>query len=69
MVEQKNFTAESFATMLAALLGDTARLSAMAAAALGQGVPDAVVRLADLVEQLGRGEPASGPLHITQEDR
>ena len=69
MIEQKNFSDTGFATMLTALLGDASRLSAMAAAALGQGVPDAVGRLADLVEQLGRGEPVSGPLHITQEDR
>ena len=69
MIEQKNFTAETFATTLTELLGDVSRLSSMAGAALGQGVPDAVGRLADLVEQLGRGEAASGPLHITQEDR
>ena len=69
MIEQKNFTEDGFAAVLTDLLGDAARLKSMAAAALGQGVPDAVVRLADLVEQLGRGEPVSVPLHIAQEDR
>ena len=69
MIEQKNFTEEGLAAVLTELLGDAAMLKSMAAAALGQGVPDAVRRLADLVEQLGRGEPVSAPLHIAQEDR
>ncbi len=69
MIEQKNFTEDGFAAVLTDLLGDAAKLKSMATAALGQGVPDAVRRLADLVEQLGRGEPVAVPLHITQEDR
>lgn len=52
LMEQKDITPERLATEIAALLGDSARLARMAAAAKGIGKPDAVVRLADVVEAL-----------------
>ncbi|MGV8996701.1 MAG: undecaprenyldiphospho-muramoylpentapeptide beta-N-acetylglucosaminyltransferase [Parvibaculaceae bacterium] len=67
MIEQKNFTEDSLAAELTTLLGDAPRLQAAAHAALGQGAPDAVRRLADLVESLGRG--TSVPVQIAQETR
>ncbi|MES1991307.1 MAG: undecaprenyldiphospho-muramoylpentapeptide beta-N-acetylglucosaminyltransferase [Pseudomonadota bacterium] len=67
MIEQKNFTEESLAAELVKLLADAPRLQSAAKAALGQGAPDAVVRLADLVESLGRG--ASVPVQIAEESR
>jgi UDP-N-acetylglucosamine--N-acetylmuramyl-(pentapeptide) pyrophosphoryl-undecaprenol N-acetylglucosamine transferase len=83
MIEQKDFSVASFAARLVDLLGDSTQLAAMAHAALGQGAPDAVRRLADLVEELGRGEftfaassqktivdssGPSGPLLFAQEE-
>lgn len=83
MMEQKDFSETTLSAELDALLNDGARLAAMAEAALGQGAPDAVHRLADLVEALGRGEfksvasspiptidssGPSGPLLFAQED-
>lgn len=83
MIEQKDFSEEGFAARLGDLLGDSAKLATMARAALGQGAPDAVRRLADLVEGLGRGEftaaasshktivdssGPSGPLLFAQEE-
>jgi UDP-N-acetylglucosamine--N-acetylmuramyl-(pentapeptide) pyrophosphoryl-undecaprenol N-acetylglucosamine transferase len=54
---QETFTAPALAEMLGALLGDTARLAAAAAAARALGRPDAAERLADLVQRLA---PANG---------
>ena len=48
-IEQRNFTPERLATEVAALSGDSARLSAMAHAAKSAGTIDAAERLADLV--------------------
>lgn len=74
MIEQKDFTPDNLSRKLASLLVDGAALERSAKAALAQGAPDAVCRLADLVEALGRGEnvPAqhiSDPLQPLQEDR
>lgn len=52
LMEQKDITAEALSAAIAELLGDPARLAQMAAAAKSIGKPDAVVRLADLVETL-----------------
>jgi UDP-N-acetylglucosamine--N-acetylmuramyl-(pentapeptide) pyrophosphoryl-undecaprenol N-acetylglucosamine transferase len=81
MIEQKYFTEDALAARLTGLLADGSTLQASARAALSQGAPDAVRRLADLVETLGRGEfkahaPAaltdqrgpSGPLQFAMED-
>ncbi len=83
MIEQKDFFKNSLATQLGGLIGNSAKLGAMARAALGQGAPDAVRRLADLVEGLGRGKftaavssqktivdrsGPSGPLLFAQEE-
>jgi UDP-N-acetylglucosamine--N-acetylmuramyl-(pentapeptide) pyrophosphoryl-undecaprenol N-acetylglucosamine transferase len=81
MIEQKNFSQEALADRLADLLVDGSALAGAAEAALGQGAPDAVKRLADLVEALGRGEfvtqtkitsisdqsSSAGPLYFVQE--
>lgn len=56
MIEQKNFTETTLAERLATLFSDPASLGKAAKAALAQGQPNAVCRLADLVEALGRGE-------------
>lgn len=56
MIEQKNFTEAVLAEKLAALFDDPSMLTEAAGAALAQGQPRAVRRLADLVEALGRGE-------------
>ena len=58
MVEQKDMTPERLATDLAGLMADPARLAAAAAAALKCGRPDAVQRLADVVERVAAGAPA-----------
>jgi UDP-N-acetylglucosamine--N-acetylmuramyl-(pentapeptide) pyrophosphoryl-undecaprenol N-acetylglucosamine transferase len=56
-IEQKELTPERLASALSRLLGAPDMLAQAAAAAKRQGRPDAVVRLADLVEELvGRGE-------------
>ncbi|MFZ3032883.1 MAG: undecaprenyldiphospho-muramoylpentapeptide beta-N-acetylglucosaminyltransferase [Parvibaculum sp.] len=82
MIEQKDFTEEVLASRLQGLLADPSTLVDAAQAALRQGAPDAVRRLADLVEALGRGEfkahieekmlsdetGPSGPLLLAQED-
>ena len=82
MIEQKNFTEEALAERLQELLANPSALADAARAALRQGAPDAVRRLADLVEALGRGEfkahveektlsdetGPSGPLLFVQED-
>ena len=51
-LEQKNYTPEFLAGALADLLTSPDRLEQAAAAARAQGRPDAVTRLADLVEEL-----------------
>ena len=56
MIEQKDFTEESLAARLQELLAEPSTLANAARAALRQGAPDAVRRLADLVEALGSGE-------------
>jgi UDP-N-acetylglucosamine--N-acetylmuramyl-(pentapeptide) pyrophosphoryl-undecaprenol N-acetylglucosamine transferase len=56
-IEQKELTAERLASAIARLLAEPDRLAKAAAAARRQGRPDAVVRLADLVEELiGSGQ-------------
>jgi UDP-N-acetylglucosamine--N-acetylmuramyl-(pentapeptide) pyrophosphoryl-undecaprenol N-acetylglucosamine transferase len=52
LMEQKDITTETLTAAIAGLLADPARLAQMAAAAKAIGKPDAVVRLADLVEEL-----------------
>jgi len=82
MIEQRDFSEEALAERLQAFLTDSSALADAARAALRQGAPDAVRRLADLVEALGRGEfkthieektlsdetGPSGPLLFVQED-
>ena len=51
-IEQKDLTAERMAADIAVLLGSPDRLNSAAIAAKKQGRPDAVVRLADHVEEL-----------------
>ncbi len=58
-IEQKDLTSARLAAEIAALAGDPERLVAAAAAAKRQGRPDAVARLADLVESLAAGAPAA----------
>jgi UDP-N-acetylglucosamine--N-acetylmuramyl-(pentapeptide) pyrophosphoryl-undecaprenol N-acetylglucosamine transferase len=61
-IEQQNLTSERFARAIGDLLGSPDRLSNMAMAAKRQGRPDAVIRLADLVEELmGRPRPLRTP--------
>lgn len=55
MAEQAALTPEKLAGLIADLLADPARLAAMASAARAQGRPDAVRRLADLVEHVAAG--------------
>ncbi|MBS0559696.1 MAG: undecaprenyldiphospho-muramoylpentapeptide beta-N-acetylglucosaminyltransferase [Proteobacteria bacterium] len=52
---QPSFTVDALSARLSALLSDPAALAAMAAAARGQGRPDAAARLADLVQALAQG--------------
>lgn len=52
MVEQKDLTPQRLAEIVAGLAGDPAALVAAAAAAKAAGRPDAVGRLADLVEEM-----------------
>jgi UDP-N-acetylglucosamine--N-acetylmuramyl-(pentapeptide) pyrophosphoryl-undecaprenol N-acetylglucosamine transferase len=54
-IEQKELSPRRLAQEIGALLADPARLSGAAAAAKRLGRPDAVARLADLVEELRRG--------------
>jgi UDP-N-acetylglucosamine--N-acetylmuramyl-(pentapeptide) pyrophosphoryl-undecaprenol N-acetylglucosamine transferase len=56
MIEQKNFSEDTLSERLGTLLNDATTLGNAAKAALSQGAPNAVRRLADLVEILGRGE-------------
>jgi len=56
-IEQKDFSPQKLARDIGTLLDEPDRLAAAAAAAKSQGRPDAVLRLADLVEELvGRRE-------------
>ena len=55
MFNEKDFPAERLAAELSALLADPSRLRTAAAAALKVGRPDAVDRLADLVERVAAG--------------
>jgi UDP-N-acetylglucosamine--N-acetylmuramyl-(pentapeptide) pyrophosphoryl-undecaprenol N-acetylglucosamine transferase len=54
-IEQKELSPQRLAQEIGALLADPARLSGAAAAAKRLGRPDAVARLADLVEELRQG--------------
>jgi UDP-N-acetylglucosamine--N-acetylmuramyl-(pentapeptide) pyrophosphoryl-undecaprenol N-acetylglucosamine transferase len=54
VAEQAGLTPERLAGILTELLSDPARLARMATAARGLGRPDAVERLADLVERLAK---------------
>jgi UDP-N-acetylglucosamine--N-acetylmuramyl-(pentapeptide) pyrophosphoryl-undecaprenol N-acetylglucosamine transferase len=54
-IEQKDISSQRLASELGALFLDPARLGAAAQAAKAQGRPDAVGRLADLVEELLQG--------------
>lgn len=59
-LEQKNITIDRLATEIGNLLEAPDKLATMAAAARGQGRPNAVVLLANLVEELmGRWTPAT----------
>lgn len=58
IMEQATLSPPSLATRLGALLGDPATLTAAAAAAKSLGQPNAVERLAGLVEGLVRGKSA-----------
>jgi UDP-N-acetylglucosamine--N-acetylmuramyl-(pentapeptide) pyrophosphoryl-undecaprenol N-acetylglucosamine transferase len=55
---ERELTPERLCAEVAEILSDPARASAMAAAALTQGRPDAATRLADLVEELAAGRAA-----------
>jgi UDP-N-acetylglucosamine--N-acetylmuramyl-(pentapeptide) pyrophosphoryl-undecaprenol N-acetylglucosamine transferase len=54
-IEQKDLDAERFAAEIGALMTAPDRLNSAAIAAKKQGRPDAVARLADLVEELAGG--------------
>ena len=59
-IEQKELTPERLASAISRLLGAPDMLAQAAAAAKRQGRPDAVVRLADLVEELiGSGQKSA----------
>jgi UDP-N-acetylglucosamine--N-acetylmuramyl-(pentapeptide) pyrophosphoryl-undecaprenol N-acetylglucosamine transferase len=58
MIEQKDMTPERLASDLVGMIEDPDRLTAAAAAARSLGRPDAVERLADLVERVAAGKPA-----------
>lgn len=60
MIEQKDMTPERLAAELAAMIEDPARLAAAAKSAREIGRPDAVERLADVVEKVAAGEPVVG---------
>lgn len=55
MAEQKTLDPAKLADLVAGLVREPSRLTAMAAAAKGEGRPDAVTRLADLVEHIAAG--------------
>ena len=51
MIREDDLTVDALTGVLASVLGDPARLSAMSAAARSVAIPDAAARLADLVEE------------------
>jgi UDP-N-acetylglucosamine--N-acetylmuramyl-(pentapeptide) pyrophosphoryl-undecaprenol N-acetylglucosamine transferase len=59
MIEQKDMTPERLASDLVGMIKDPDRLKTAAAAARSLGRPDAVERLADLVERVAAGKPAN----------
>jgi UDP-N-acetylglucosamine--N-acetylmuramyl-(pentapeptide) pyrophosphoryl-undecaprenol N-acetylglucosamine transferase len=65
MVEQKEMTPERLAADLASLMSEPARLSAVAQAAKSAGRPDAVARLADVVERVAAGASVSQTAGVT----
>ncbi len=65
MVEQAGMTPERLAAELSGLMGAPARLSAAAAAAKKAGRPDAVARLADVVERVAAGASAGSISGVT----
>ena len=65
MVEQKDMTPDRLAADLTGLMADPARLAAAAAAAKKTGRPDAVARLADVVERVAAGASAGGISGVT----
>jgi len=59
-IEQKELTPDRLAAAITRLLSSPQVLESAAASAKGQGRPDAVARLADMVEELvGRGEKSA----------
>src|SRR5690606_26759540 len=58
LVEQANLTPAHLATWLTEAMAQPDRLAAAARASAGFGRPDAVARLADLIETLVRGRAA-----------
>ncbi len=67
-IEQATLTEAALARKLAALFAAPSSLAAAAKAALAQGQPRAVRRLADLVEALGRGELYRHPIADGDDD-
>ena len=65
MVEQKDMTPERLAAELAGLMRQPDRLVAAAAAARKVGRPDAVARLADVVERVAAGASAGQAAGVT----
>lgn len=59
MIEQKDMTSERLASDLSALMENPARLAAAARSARAIGRPDAVERLADIVEKVAAREPVT----------
>ena len=57
VIEQKELTPERLAAELKGFVWDPKQLAKMAATSRIAGRPDAVLRLADLVERVARGEP------------
>jgi UDP-N-acetylglucosamine--N-acetylmuramyl-(pentapeptide) pyrophosphoryl-undecaprenol N-acetylglucosamine transferase len=55
VIPDSELTADRLADEVGALLADSARLDAMAAAAARLGRPDAADRVVDLLEEYGRG--------------
>jgi UDP-N-acetylglucosamine--N-acetylmuramyl-(pentapeptide) pyrophosphoryl-undecaprenol N-acetylglucosamine transferase len=58
LVQQRDLTAENFATMLEEILANPGELGRRASAARSLGKPDATARLADLVDRIARKEAA-----------
>jgi UDP-N-acetylglucosamine--N-acetylmuramyl-(pentapeptide) pyrophosphoryl-undecaprenol N-acetylglucosamine transferase len=65
LVEQKDMTPEHLARNLSILMADPAQLSGAAAAAQKCGRPDAVARLADVVERVAVGASAGRAAGVT----